>query len=78
MLSLPPSSLIPHPFSRRFPPGSEWLYAKLYTGIATADDVLLEVIAPLTQEALRRGAADKWFFIRYADPQWHLRLREKR
>jgi hypothetical protein len=33
---------------RTFPPGSEWLYAKLYTGTATADRVLREVIRPLT------------------------------
>jgi lantibiotic biosynthesis protein len=53
---------------RRFPPGSEWLYAKLYTGNATADQVL-EAIAPLTAEL------PQWFFIRYGDPNWHIRLR---
>jgi thiopeptide-type bacteriocin biosynthesis protein len=60
---------------RVFPPGSEWLYAKLYTGPSTADRVLREVVRPLTQEALSSGAADGWFFIRYADPDPHLRLR---
>jgi Lantibiotic dehydratase, C terminus./Lantibiotic dehydratase, N terminus. len=60
---------------RTFPPGSEWLYAKLYTGNATADYVLREVIGPLTTEVLQSRAADQWFFIRYGDPDWHLRLR---
>jgi hypothetical protein len=60
---------------RRFPPGSEWLYAKLYTGAATADQVLRQVVRPVTEAALRCGAADGWFFIRYGDPDWHLRLR---
>jgi thiopeptide-type bacteriocin biosynthesis protein len=60
---------------RRFPPGSEWLYAKLYTGVATADQVLREVVRPVTAAALHGGAADGWFFIRYGDPDWHLRLR---
>lgn len=60
---------------RTFPPGSEWLYAKLYTGTATADQVLREVIAPLVGEVLGSGAADRWFFIRYGDPDWHVRLR---
>ena len=60
---------------RTFPPGSEWLYAKLYTGNATADHVLREVIGPLTAEVLQSRAADQWFFIRYGDPDWHLRLR---
>jgi class I lanthipeptide synthase len=60
---------------RRFPPGSEWLYAKLYTGTSTADQVLREVVGPVVRGALAGGAADRWFFIRYSDPQWHLRLR---
>jgi hypothetical protein len=60
---------------RCFPPGSEWLYAKLYTGTATADQVLRQVVRPVTETALRCGAADGWFFIRYGDPDWHLRLR---
>jgi lantibiotic biosynthesis protein len=60
---------------RRFPPGSEWLYAKLYTGTGTADQLLNHVVGPLARSSLASGAADAWFFIRYADPDWHLRLR---
>jgi thiopeptide-type bacteriocin biosynthesis protein len=60
---------------RSFPPGSEWLYTKLYTGAATADQVLAAVVRPVTKAALRSGAADCWFFIRYGDPDWHIRLR---
>lgn len=63
------------PIARTFPPGSEWLYAKLYTGTATADRVLQEELAPLAAEAVASGAAHRWFFIRYADPNWHLRIR---
>jgi thiopeptide-type bacteriocin biosynthesis protein len=65
------AALIP----RTFLPGSEWLYAKLYTGAATADQVLREVVGPLTREALARGTADGWFFLRYGDPDWHIRWR---
>lgn len=60
---------------RRFPPGSEWLYAKLYTGTGTADQVLNHLAGPLVRSSLASGAADAWFFIRFADPDWHLRLR---
>lgn len=60
---------------RSFAPGSEWLYAKLYTGTATADRLLREVVRPLAAGALASGAADRWFFIRYGDPDWHLRVR---
>jgi thiopeptide-type bacteriocin biosynthesis protein len=60
---------------RRFPPGSEWLYAKLYTGTGTADQLLNHVVGPLVRSSLASGAADAWFFIRYTDADWHLRLR---
>lgn len=60
---------------RTFPPGSEWLFTKIYTGTATADRVLTEEIAQLASDAIASGAADRWFFIRYSDPRWHLRIR---
>ncbi|MEA2692625.1 MAG: lantibiotic biosynthesis protein, partial [Acidobacteriota bacterium] len=72
----PASAAQPAPaVARSFPPGSEWLYVKLYTGSSTADRVLRELIAPVVEEALGSGAADSWFFIRYGDPQWHVRVR---
>ena len=60
---------------RRFPPGSEWLYAKLYTGSATADVVLREVVREIVDAVMGTRDVDRWFFIRYGDPDWHLRLR---
>lgn len=60
---------------RTFLPGSEWLYAKLYAGSAGVDQLLRESVGPLVEEVLASGAADGWFFIRYGDPDWHLRLR---
>ncbi|HEY2270352.1 MAG TPA: lantibiotic dehydratase [Streptosporangiaceae bacterium] len=60
--------------ARRFPPGSEWLYAKLFTGTATADEVLRRT-AHVIESSFAAGDADQWFFIRYGDPDWHLRLR---
>ena len=65
----------PITISRTFPPGSEWLYAKFYCGEATADHVLREVVRPVTARALESGAAQQWFFIRYGDPDWNLRVR---
>ncbi len=59
----------------RFAPGSDWLYAKLYTGHATADQILARTLAPLVQDILAAGEADRWFFIRYSDPDPHIRLR---
>ncbi|GAB4509981.1 MAG: lantibiotic dehydratase [Haliangiales bacterium] len=60
---------------RRFVPGSEWLYAKLYTGQSTADRVLRRLVAPLIEHASGTGAIDSWFFLRFNDPEHHLRVR---
>ncbi|HYC92892.1 MAG TPA: lantibiotic dehydratase [Thermoanaerobaculia bacterium] len=60
---------------RSFVPGSEWLYAKLYLGSSTADAVLRDVVGPVAHRIQASGAADSWFFIRYGDPHWHLRVR---
>jgi len=57
-----------------FPVGTEWLYCKLYTGMATADRILRKQLGPLVAKLSSHGV-DRWFFIRYADPDWHLRLR---
>jgi thiopeptide-type bacteriocin biosynthesis protein len=71
----PPPLRVPRPpVARRFPPGSEWLYARIYTGAATADRVLRTAIAPLVAKVVPELAA-RWFFVRYRDPDWHLRLR---
>jgi thiopeptide-type bacteriocin biosynthesis protein len=70
-----PSHLVPASLKRRFAPGSEWLYVKLYCGAATADQVLRTAVRPATRQILAAGAADQWFFIRYSDPDHHLRLR---
>ncbi len=60
---------------RSFAIGSEWVYYKIYTGHKTADTILTEVIAPLADRFLASGSITKWFFIRYADPEHHLRVR---
>jgi thiopeptide-type bacteriocin biosynthesis protein len=58
-----------------FTPGSEWTYAKLYTGTAGADAVLTQVVAPLLARLGEAGEPLCWFYVRYGDPRWHVRLR---
>lgn len=65
----------PQPFKRTFIVGDEWLYYKFYTGPKTADVILTEMIKPVTEELLSQKIIDSWFFIRYADPQLHTRVR---
>jgi Lantibiotic biosynthesis dehydratase C-term len=49
---------------RTFPPGFEWTYLKLYTGSASADLLLREMVAPLAHDLTSSGAADRRFFLR--------------
>ncbi len=60
---------------RVFVPGSEWLTLKCYAGAAGVDRVLREVAAPAVEAARAEGLVDRWFFVRYGDPAWHVRLR---
>lgn len=60
---------------RHFVIGSEWLYFKLYGGVKVADKVLTNCIRPLCEALQAKALIQKWFFIRYADPEPHLRLR---
>lgn len=60
---------------RIFLPGSEWLYLKLYLGDKSADAILYNQIKQLVHYLKTIEAIDKWFFIRYNDPEFHLRVR---
>ena len=61
--------------TRSFPPLSEWVYVKFYTGAAAADLLLHERIRLLIAKSHREGLIVRWFFLRYSDPDAHLRLR---
>lgn len=61
--------------TRNFPPGSEWLFYKIYCGYGTADELLAELIGKMAKYFIDNGLVDSWFFIRYADPNPHIRLR---
>lgn len=63
------------PVKQSFSLGSEWLYYKIYCGVKTADVILTETLLPAAQQLLEENAIDKWFFIRYNDPESHLRFR---
>ncbi|MGY0232170.1 lantibiotic dehydratase [Longispora urticae] len=62
-----------HSPAPRHLPGGEWLYAKLYCARGRHDELLAGPVSSLVA-ALPEGV-DRWFFIRYADPDPHLRLR---
>ncbi len=62
---------------RKFILGDEWLYYKVYCGPSSADLILQDVILPLTRNLQNDNQIKLWFFIRYQDPEPHIRLRLK-
>ncbi|MCT7368511.1 lantibiotic dehydratase [Mycolicibacterium llatzerense] len=60
---------------RTFVPGGQWLYFKVYTGTASADRILTDAAGPVIDELRSNNVIDHWFFLRYADPEHHLRIR---
>lgn len=56
-------------------PGSDWLFIKLYVAKESMDRFLLEHINPFTMSCAQKNAIHHWFFIRYYDPDPHLRIR---
>src|SRR5690606_18830280 len=55
--------------------GDKWMYYKVYAGVKTADYILLEKLTPVIEELEHKKQIKKWFFIRYQDPEQHIRLR---
>ena len=60
---------------RTFVPGDKWLFFKVYCGVKTCDEILVEKILPLAHRLMREKKVVRWFFIRYSDPDYHLRVR---
>lgn len=58
-------------------PGESWKYLKVYTGEATADKLLAEQLSPLAHKLTTNQDIAHWHFIRYLDPDFHIRIRFK-
>lgn len=62
-------------FRRVFPPGDEWFFLKIYCASVSADRLLRQVVGPLAALHREREPEEPWFFLRYSDPENHLRAR---
>ena len=72
------AGVLPHtivPSRKCYGLGSEWTYVKLYMSAQAADYFIVHSMLPLIREFRKAGSIDRWFFVRYADPSTHLRLR---
>lgn len=63
--------------SRRvYLPGSDWYYLQLYCSPGASDAILAGHILPLIRTLEKNGPLG-WFFVRYRDDGYHIRLRLK-
>lgn len=69
------TTVSPQAVERSFPPGSSWLSTRVFASRRSADHLLSTLVQPLVEEISSSGLASRWFFLRYGDPHWHLRLR---
>ncbi|CAL9278078.1 Nisin biosynthesis protein NisB [Streptomyces sp. SudanB5_2050] len=54
-------------------PGEDWLFAKWYAEPSAHEALLADHLPAVLAEV--EGEIDRWFFLRYQDPEPHLRLR---
>jgi len=54
---------------------NRWLYFKVYCGIKESDLFLTKCIIPFVEKKIKAKNIQKWFFIRYNEGGYHLRIR---
>ncbi len=62
-------------YQSKFLNGDQWLCCKIYCGESLAEDILTDVLAPWLTDKYAKGELQRYFFLRYADPEFHIRLR---
>lgn len=60
---------------RKFSIGSEWLYFKLYASRMNAENILIDYLYDFIQQSEEEKSVESWHFLRYGDPEYHLRIR---
>ncbi|WPC44135.1 lantibiotic dehydratase [Clostridium sp. JS66] len=60
-----------------FIPGDEWIYMKLYGISRRVDEFIGYNLLPFCKELIMNREIEKFFYIRYSDPEYHIRLRLK-
>jgi thiopeptide-type bacteriocin biosynthesis protein len=63
---------------RSYLPGEDWLYLKIYASNRWMDHLLMNDISSLIKILKKKDLISEWFFIRYRDPDPHLRIRFKK
>jgi thiopeptide-type bacteriocin biosynthesis protein len=71
----PPVLHVVEPEARLRPPGSDWLYLKLYCDPQLEEELITGPLSDFGNYAVESALCAGWFFVRYADPENHVRLR---
>lgn len=74
--SLKTPGRLPAKSQRKYVPGSEWLYLKVYAPRVGVNRLLLR-LEPLFKKRYAGQKISQWFFIRYDDHAPHIRIRLK-
>jgi thiopeptide-type bacteriocin biosynthesis protein len=59
----------------RFPPGSDWLYLRIYGGPQALEEWLTGHLSSMLPVWMESGWVNLFHFVHFLDPEYHLRLR---
>ena len=62
------------PLTRSRPPGSDWLFVKIYCPAPFEEELLVGAIRDFCHEVCSAGVSNGWFYLRYSDPDPHIRI----
>ncbi|ANI90123.1 hypothetical protein A9P82_13015 [Arachidicoccus ginsenosidimutans] len=60
---------------REFIPCEDWIYYKIYCHSSHSNEIIAEIIYNIVNELYAENLIKKWHYVRYLDPDNHLRLR---
>lgn len=60
---------------RRLIPSRQFIYFKLFTSELLADEIIIDIYNHLFNSILHQYVIKTFFFVRYSDPSFHLRVR---
>ncbi|WP_430611828.1 lantibiotic dehydratase [Flavobacterium sp. JP2137] len=60
---------------RHFPPGTQWTYIKIYCAHSFSDNLIMELSSWIRDLCEEANQEILWFYVKYEDPDFHLRLR---
>ena len=62
---------------RKYSIGSEWVFLKIYCGHNIGESILENIYNLIIKPYVKNKHISNWFFIKYNDPDFHIRLRIK-